>query len=389
MNRLIKHVPVLAHLRGGGANRLLQYVVIAAGLITMTIITMPGQPAAREAALRLILWGCIAFFLAEWIAQVYRAARNGWLADYLTSGAWLIDALAVLPVPIALILGVPPARAWLFGALWLFKLASLSPGIARLGRVIRIEARPLVSVLVIFLMVLFFAAIALTLIEGVAQPEAFGSLPSALWWAVVTLTTTGYGDAVPATYLGRLVAGVVMICGLGVFGLLTGILATGFVEESRRHNFVQNWDLVKSVPFLRTLDPAGVIEISRMLRRLELPESTTVVRRGREGDCMYFVASGEVEVEVEPHPIRLGPGAFFGEMALLGGGVRNADVTTTLPTTLLVLDLADFRTFTAHHPKLAIEIAAQARKRSKEEKGSRTQPRRAASRRPVRAVRST
>lgn len=365
INRITRRVPVLAYLRAGGAFRLLQFAIVAVGLIAIAMITMPQQPDSRLASLNIVLWGCLAFFLAEWIAIIVRVNRAARLADYLKSGAWIVDAFAVLPVPIALAFGAPRTGAWLLGALWLLKLASVSPGIARLGRVIRVEAKPLLSVLIIFLMVLFFAAAALNHIEREVQPDTFGSLPSALWWAVVTLTTTGYGDAVPVTALGRMVAGIVMICGLGVFGLLTGILATGFVEDGRRHNFVQNWDLVKGVPFFRSLDPAGIIEISRMLRRLELPENTMVVRRGRQGDCMYFVASGEVEVEVEPNTIRLGPGAFFGEMALLGGGKRNADVTTTLPTTLLVLELADFRTFTAHHPKLAVEIEAQARKRDK------------------------
>ena len=151
------------------------------------------------------------------------------------------------------------------------------------------------------------------------QPERFGSLPLSLWWAVTTLTTTGYGDAVPQTFLGRLIAGIVMICGLGVFGLWTGILATGFAAEHRRRDFIRNWDLVTRVPFLRNLDPPAIIELTRMLRRLDLAERTIVVRRGRPGDCMYFIASGEVEVRVEPQPIRLSAGSFFGEFALLDG----------------------------------------------------------------------
>jgi voltage-gated potassium channel len=204
----------------------------------------------------------------------------------------------------------------------------------------------------------------LHLLERQEQPASFGSLPASLWWAVVTLTTTGYGDAVPASQLGRLVAGLVMICGLGVFGLLTGILATGFVEDSRRHSFVQNWNLIQNVPFFRCLDPAGVIELSRMLRHWDVAEGTSVIRRGEEGDCMYFVASGEVEVQVDPQPVRLGPGAFFGELALMGSGVRNATVRTTLPTTLLILEVAEFRTFTAHHPALAQAIEAEAQRRA-------------------------
>ena len=69
-----------------------------------------------------------------------------------------------------------------------------------------------------------------------------------------------------------------------------------------------------------------------------------MVRRGRPGDCMYFIASGEVEVRLEPQPVRLGPGTFFGEMALLERGPRTATVVTTLPTTLLILDVSAIST---------------------------------------------
>ena len=81
-----------------------------------------------------------------------------------------------------------------------------------------------------------------TMLERDVQPVAFGSVPAALWWAVITLTTVGYGDVVPVTAIGRLLAAFVMICGLGVFGLWTGILATGFAAETRRDNFLKTWE---------------------------------------------------------------------------------------------------------------------------------------------------
>jgi voltage-gated potassium channel len=349
-------------LRQAGAAHLCQIAVIGAGLIAMAGYTIDDLAPPKHLMFRGVLVACLAFFTVEWMLQVIASARSARPADYWKSGGWIIDAICVLPVPVALSLGIPAVTAWLFGSLWLFKLAIITPGLARLGRVIAIEARPLTSVFIIFLMVLFFSAVLLHLFEREAQPAAFGSLAASLWWATATLTTTGYGDAVPVTEAGRLVAGMVMICGLGVFGLLTGILATGFVDESRREAFVQNWSMLKNVPFFRVLEPAGLIEIARMLRRWDIAEGAVVIRRGREGDCMYFVASGEVEVDIQP-PVRLGPDSFFGEGALLGSGVRNATVIATRPSTLLILDAADFRTFTAHHPVLADAIEAEAKRR--------------------------
>jgi voltage-gated potassium channel len=103
-----------------------------------------------------------------------------------------------------------------------------------------------------------------------------------------------------------------------------------------------------------------------MLRRLEVPERTAIIRRGKVGDCMYFIAAGEVQVDIMPAPVRLGTGAFFGELALLGDSVRTANVTTTQASTLLILDLADFRTLMAHHPDLARAIDVEGQRRMSE-----------------------
>jgi voltage-gated potassium channel len=171
---------------------------------------------------------------------------------------------------------------------------------------------------------------------------------------------------VPQTPLGHLIGAIVMICGIATFGLWTGILATGFANESRRRNFIETWDLVSKVPFFQTLDPTAITEITHMLRRVEVPERTAVIRRGRVGDCMYFIAAGEVEVDVEPTPVRLGVGSFFGELALLGDSIRTANVSTTKPATLLILDLADFRKLMAHHAELARAIDAEGKRRQSE-----------------------
>jgi voltage-gated potassium channel len=204
-------------------------------------------------------------------------------------------------------------------------------------------------------------------LEREAQPATFGSVPAALWWAVVTLTTTGYGDVVPVTPLGRIVAALVMISGLGVFGLWTGILATGFAAETRRDNFLKTWESVSKVPFFAALGPAAIADVTNMLRTMDLPPRTMIIRKGQQGDCMYFIAAGEVEVDLPGgKKVQLGEGAFFGEMALLGNHLRNANITTTRLSKLLVLDLVDFRLLMARHPDLAETIDAEAKRRELE-----------------------
>jgi len=333
------------------------------GLIAMTAMTIPDLRARLGNSLDVILWCCLGFYFIEFAIKIWTSLFAAHGINYIRSSVGLIDILAVLPIPIALLLGAPTENAWLLASLWILKLTATIPGISLLGRVIAVEARALASVFALFLIILLLAGVALHVIEGQIQPAQFGTLPRSLWWAVTTLTTTGYGDSVPETAIGRAIASLVMICGLGVFGLLTGILATGFAAEHRRRDFIRNWSLVTNVPFLRNLDAPSVIELTRMLRRIDLPDRSVVVRRGRPGDCMYFIASGEVEVKLEPRPIRLGAGAFFGEIALLDSSPRTATVVTTKPTTLLILEVADFHAFAAHHPSLAHAVQLEASRR--------------------------
>ena len=165
-----------------------------------------------------------------------------------------------------------------------------------------------------------------------------------------------------------LVAAMVMISGLGVFGLWTGILATGFAAETRRDNFLKTWESVSKVPFFATLGPAAIADVTHMLRTIDLPPRTMIIRKGQAGDCMYFIASGEVEVDLPGKKVRLGEGAFFGEMALLGNNLRTANITTTRLSKLLVLDLVDFRLLMARHPDLAETIDVEAKRRELENK---------------------
>jgi voltage-gated potassium channel len=344
------------------------YVAVSAGVMMMLLLTVDPAYEAAHRWVDALLWGCLAFFLFEWVVRLRHAilAQRGW--TYALSGRGLVDAVAALAIPLALALGANPKSAWLLGIFWMIKVVPGIPGLRQLRRVLVVESGPLLSVLVIFLMVLFLASVAEYFLEHDVQPAGFGSVPAALWWAIATLTTVGYGDVVPITLLGRLVAALVMICGLGVFGLWTGILATGFAAETRRDNFLKTWESVSKVPFFASLGPSAIADVTHMLRTMDLPARTMIIRKGQAGDCMYFIAAGEAEVDLPGKKVRLGEGAFFGEMALLGNNLRSANITTTRVSRLLVLDLVDFRMLMARHPDLAETIDVEAKRRALENK---------------------
>ena len=344
------------------------YVAVATGVAVMVLLTVDPAYEAAHRWVDALLWACLAFFVFEWVVRLRHAFQAQRGRVYALSGRGLVDAVAAMAVPLAMILGANSKTAWLLGVFWMLKVVPGIPGLRQLRRVLVLESGPLLSVLVIFLMVLFLASVAEYFLERDFQPTVFGSVPAALWWAVATLTTTGYGDVVPITPLGRIVAAFVMICGLGVFGLWTGILATGFAAETRRDNFLKTWESVSKVPFFAALGPAAIADVTHMLRTMDLPSRTMIIRKGQAGDCMYFIAAGEVEVDLPGKKVTLGEGAFFGEMALLGNHLRSANITTTRVSKLLVLDLVDFRMLMARHPDLAETIDAEARRRALENK---------------------
>ncbi len=151
-----------------------------------------------------------------------------------------------------------------------------------------------------------------------------------------------------------------MVSGILVFALWAGILATGYAEELRRREFLRTWDLVAKVPFFNNVGASVIADVARLLRARDYPARAAIMRRGEPGDCMYFIASGEVEVRLRPGAVRLGPGEFFGEIALLTGEPRNATVVAVQPCTLLTLDIVDFRQLLGRQPDLARVVSEEA-----------------------------
>jgi voltage-gated potassium channel len=349
-----------------GKVTLANYVSVITGTGILLFLTLDHSYMLTHQTIGGIIWINIAYFIWEWVVRLRYAAQQRELRSYLLSGMGFVDAVSAAAIPLAIAAGVEPRTAFLLGIIWLLKIAPDFAGFKQLRRVLTQEAEQLGSVLIIFALVLYAASVIVHVLEREAQPATFGTIHGTLWWAIVTLTTTGYGDAVPVTGLGRIVAALVMICGIGVLGMLVGVLASGYAAEARRANFIRTWELVSKVPFFSNLAHGAIVDVTNTLRRLELPPRAIVMRKGAAGDCMYFIASGEVEVELPDRKIPLGQGAFFGELALLSNAPRTATVVTKTDAELLVLDLIDFRTLMARHADLAEAIDAEARRRVQE-----------------------
>jgi hypothetical protein len=171
----------------------------------------------------------------------------------------------------------------------------------------------------------------------------FASIPHAMWWGIVTIATVGYGDMAPVTLWGKLWAGVVLLVGIALFAVPAGILANGFAVELKKREFIVTWRLIAKLPLFADLAAAVIASVSRLLQPRAMPKDSIIVRKGEPGHAMYFVLNGQAEVHVEPQKVRLGPGTYFGEIALLMDVPRKATVVAATDCELLELGSVDFQ----------------------------------------------
>ncbi len=145
----------------------------------------------------------------------------------------IIDLLAILPFYLLLLFpDVALVESTdLFRLLRLLKLIRYSEALQTILRVIKIKKDELIMTLVTVFILLIFASSVMFFAEREAQPEAFPSIPAAMWWGVVTLTTVGYGDIYPVTAIGKLFGAILAFIGIGLFALPAGIIASGFSTE--------------------------------------------------------------------------------------------------------------------------------------------------------------
>ncbi len=178
-------------------------------------------------------------FTVEYAARLWSCAEEPGFRGVFTGRARfalrplsVIDFLAILPFFLPFTgLDLRSFRVLrLFRILRIVKLARYSTAVAVIGQVFRSKKEELVILSAALGMLLVMASSLLYYFENPAQPEAYSSIPAAMWWAVCTLTTVGYGDVYPVTTMGKVFASLIAILGIGMFALPAGILGSGFLE---------------------------------------------------------------------------------------------------------------------------------------------------------------
>lgn len=347
--------------------------LILANVAAAVIGTVSWIDAAYGEGLRIFDRVCVTVFIAEYAARLWTAPEHPALRHLPPVAARLrlaatplmvVDLVAILPFFVELAAGVDLRVIRLLRIVRFYRLARYVPALATIGRVVAAEWRPLLGSGVLFLGLLLFTAVLMNLAEGGLQPDRLGDVPSAMWWAIVTLSTVGYGDVVPVTPFGKIVAGLTMVLGIMFIALPVGIIATGFQAEIHRRDFVVSFAMVARVPLFSRLDAPTIARLVGLLTARKVPAGDVIVSQGEEADGMYFIASGQVEVELPQGSVHLGEGDFFGEIALLSPDARRtATVTAARASELLQLHRRDFQRLMARHADIAEAIQRVARQR--------------------------
>ncbi len=344
--------------------------IIAVDVLAAILASVPEIDAQFGWLLTTVEIAAVAAFALEYAARLWSVVGHSLRdvtplqarLDYAFSTLGVIDLLAFLPSAIALAIGDKTALV-LFGMLPFLKLVRYSTAMRSLLAALHAERRTLFGCVVILTgAVLLFASL-LYAIEHKVQPDKFGTMPQAMWWAIVTLGTVGYGDVVPVTPLGRIVTVIAIVVGFAMIALPVAIISTAFADEVRRRDFVVTWGMLARVPLFSHLNAADIADIMRLLRSQAIEAGEVLVRRGDVASSMYFITAGEVEIDLPNQRVRLSDGAFFGEIALLRRTSRSGTVTATRKTKLLLLDAQDFHALIERMPALAAHVRETAEAR--------------------------
>lgn len=268
----------------------------------------------------------------------------------------VVDLMAIAPFYIGSIIGLDLRILRALRLFRLFKLSRYSPAMHTLMRVLANESRSLTGAGLLLMAVLLFSSTGMYFIEGHAQPDKFGNVPAAAYWAMTTLTTVGYGDVAPVTPLGKFWAMLTMLFGLCILALPVAIISAGFAQEVGRRDFVVNWTMMARVPLFSDLDAAHVTEVLPMLHAQQLPPNVEVIAHGSPGNAMYFVASGKIRQSAPNGGMEYETGDFFGSVAMLDDGRNYGRYTTMSHCRLLKLYRADFLRLEASNPHIGAHI---------------------------------
>ena len=204
-------------------------ILIVIAIITFSAETVPDLKPETRRWLSIIEIICVVIFTIEYLLRIYVAPKK---IKFMTSFFGVIDLLAILPFYLSTGIDLRSLRALRFLRLFsIFKIIRYNTAIRQFTRAIVYAKEQILLFLFITLILIYLSAVGIYYFENAAQPEAFSSIFDSLWWAIITLTTVGYGDVYPITVGGRVFTFIILMIGLGIVAIPTGIISSALTQS--------------------------------------------------------------------------------------------------------------------------------------------------------------
>lgn len=209
-------------------------VVILAAILEIVLSSVAELQDAYATPFAVVETATVLIFTVEYLARLWASRERGPVWRYVLTPLAVIDVLAILPFYVSLVFGADLRLLKVLRLLRILKLTRYFAPLKMLGDAIKAEARALTAALFVLGVLILIAASLMYWAERSVQPDSFGSIPQAMWWSVVTLTTVGYGDVTPVSLPGRVLGVLIMVLGIGVVALPAGMLASRFSAELQK-----------------------------------------------------------------------------------------------------------------------------------------------------------
>lgn len=215
--------------RAGRIFSILIQILILISVVTFSMETLPDLEPETRMTLRYIEICSVLIFTIEYFLRIYVADRK---LKFMFSFFGIIDFLAILPFYLAIGVDLRSLRALRFLRLFrILKLVRYNKAMNQFSRAIKSAKEQIFLFIFITLILIYFAAVGIYYFENEAQPEHFSSIFDSLWWAIITLTTVGYGDVYPITVGGKVFTFVILMIGLGIVAIPTGIISSALTNS--------------------------------------------------------------------------------------------------------------------------------------------------------------
>ncbi len=305
----------------GWMSRLVDWFLIGLIAINVTAVILETVPSV-QAEYGETLYGLeifsVAVFTIEYFLRCWSCVENPIYRGrppriarlkYTFTPMAIIDLIAIAPFYLAVLFNIDLRFLRVLRLLRIFKLTRYSEAMTTLLKVLREEMSSFAAAIFIMLVIMIVAASGIYLVEHDNQPDQFGSIPQAMWWAIVTLTTVGYGDVTPLTMAGKIFAACIMVAGVGLVALPTGILASGFSDNLHRGRAKMTRELHDALAD-GVIDAEERANLDKVRKELGLTEER--FEEIMQSILEYRAQADEIKIQICPH---CGERVHFGQSA--------------------------------------------------------------------------